>query len=655
MAFFNEFPHTRTYDSDLGWIIVELKKVINELETYTENTDANTEEIETLKTQVEYLIAQLQRPIETWNAANTYSAYTLVDYQGAVYMAIKDVPVGVGIGDTDYWTPSGNVLEIITQMQLDLNNQRAAIDTIENTIAQMDSDRFYLSSLGSAPTVSEIQTAINDHNIIVFDIDIDLGIDTLTVQSNKEIYSINGAIISGSGVIFDMTGDLTDTGITAIINDASNVTLSAPLSNNDRYLFRDETDASTYGYPYFVGTHTANSNPPHYGFFTNIIGSGTAVRLTDTYAGPLSQNVKIYKFSPVNNVKIHDITIRSTYADETGGIINIMRARNIKISNVISVKGYGFNVVAQESEHIKIENCTFRDDTDTATQFYHLNVIRMGGVINGVVSHCSAIGTQPIDLTYSSSDYLNIITAFVTVTDNAVFGTQTGITTHPGTFACRILNNYIYSNGDGIALRGTLHECAGNFLYYRGDYANDYGIGSVAGCLCMDIHDNQILRFPIAFLVSEDANNPFSNSGTPYILIRDNFIQATAQCYVIDITGTATYRMLNADFSGNSFNGLSTITATPRRFLYIRGAGTSMAQHINILKNQINNVTFNDALIKRDSGSARRINIEIFSTYSAGLDNSYSGTITQAALAIYGTATIITTGTKIPAFTNLNA
>ena len=30
MAFFNEFPHTRTYDSDLGWIIREMKKLLVE-------------------------------------------------------------------------------------------------------------------------------------------------------------------------------------------------------------------------------------------------------------------------------------------------------------------------------------------------------------------------------------------------------------------------------------------------------------------------------------------------------------------------------------------------------------------------------------------------------------------------------------------------
>lgn len=29
MAFFNEFPHTRTYDSDLGWMIKHVKKLLD--------------------------------------------------------------------------------------------------------------------------------------------------------------------------------------------------------------------------------------------------------------------------------------------------------------------------------------------------------------------------------------------------------------------------------------------------------------------------------------------------------------------------------------------------------------------------------------------------------------------------------------------------
>ena len=36
MAYFNEFPHTRTYDSDLGWLIKNVKKLLSCCDDATE-------------------------------------------------------------------------------------------------------------------------------------------------------------------------------------------------------------------------------------------------------------------------------------------------------------------------------------------------------------------------------------------------------------------------------------------------------------------------------------------------------------------------------------------------------------------------------------------------------------------------------------------
>lgn len=44
MAFFNEFPHTRTYDSDLGWIIKEMKKLLKEFGSLEEAWNAFKEQ-----------------------------------------------------------------------------------------------------------------------------------------------------------------------------------------------------------------------------------------------------------------------------------------------------------------------------------------------------------------------------------------------------------------------------------------------------------------------------------------------------------------------------------------------------------------------------------------------------------------------------------
>lgn len=49
MAFFNEFPHTRNYDSDLGWLIESVRKLITCCEEVTEWKDGFEEAYEELK------------------------------------------------------------------------------------------------------------------------------------------------------------------------------------------------------------------------------------------------------------------------------------------------------------------------------------------------------------------------------------------------------------------------------------------------------------------------------------------------------------------------------------------------------------------------------------------------------------------------------
>ena len=44
MAFFNEFPHTRTYDSDLAWLIERMKEILGRMDTL-ENRMAALEEL----------------------------------------------------------------------------------------------------------------------------------------------------------------------------------------------------------------------------------------------------------------------------------------------------------------------------------------------------------------------------------------------------------------------------------------------------------------------------------------------------------------------------------------------------------------------------------------------------------------------------------
>ena len=100
MSFF-EFPHTRTYDSDLGWLIVSMKKLISEMDEF-----------------VEFNKIKFADPI-TWSIDRNYEATTVVvDDNGSGYISQKPVPAGVPLSDTNYWTQIfafGELLDILRE------------------------------------------------------------------------------------------------------------------------------------------------------------------------------------------------------------------------------------------------------------------------------------------------------------------------------------------------------------------------------------------------------------------------------------------------------------------------------------------------------------------------------------------------------------
>lgn len=61
MAFFNEFPHTRTYDSDLGWIIKFVKHLLDIYNELLTNNISNKEEIKKLKKECENILQRLEK------------------------------------------------------------------------------------------------------------------------------------------------------------------------------------------------------------------------------------------------------------------------------------------------------------------------------------------------------------------------------------------------------------------------------------------------------------------------------------------------------------------------------------------------------------------------------------------------------------------
>lgn len=78
MAFFEEFPATRTYDSDLGWLIRSTKKLIDCCDEMTEWKAAHEPEYEKLKELYNELLSgelppAMEESIENWFNDNALS------------------------------------------------------------------------------------------------------------------------------------------------------------------------------------------------------------------------------------------------------------------------------------------------------------------------------------------------------------------------------------------------------------------------------------------------------------------------------------------------------------------------------------------------------------------------------------------------------
>ena len=81
MSYF-EFPHTRTYDSDLGWLIRAVREVIDKVDNYNEISFAD--------------------PLD-WDASKSYPLATIVRNDETLYISKENVPAGIDITNTDYW------------------------------------------------------------------------------------------------------------------------------------------------------------------------------------------------------------------------------------------------------------------------------------------------------------------------------------------------------------------------------------------------------------------------------------------------------------------------------------------------------------------------------------------------------------------------
>lgn len=93
MAYF-EFPHTRSYDGDLGWLIKTVTQLSSDYATF-----------------FKYNTIHFADPI-AWDITKQYEAFTIVfDFDSETsFISKQPVPAGIGIDNPDYWSVVGPLI-----------------------------------------------------------------------------------------------------------------------------------------------------------------------------------------------------------------------------------------------------------------------------------------------------------------------------------------------------------------------------------------------------------------------------------------------------------------------------------------------------------------------------------------------------------------
>lgn len=179
MSFF-EFPHTRTYDTDLGWIIKHLGELLQDTAALQAWAGEHKEQYKELADKVDGLINNLVDVIVPWDSSIAYHIFSIVEYQGTNYIAVQDVPVGAMITNTDYWQPANTVVEQIN-----------AIGVIVSDL-QDHNKYFMIVNLDTDNLQEAINTAPEGANIYCYNTD-----------TTNKVYQINGKNITITGGNFE--------------------------------------------------------------------------------------------------------------------------------------------------------------------------------------------------------------------------------------------------------------------------------------------------------------------------------------------------------------------------------------------------------------------------------------------------------------------
>lgn len=129
--FFNHYPGTDLHEIDLAYVLKLVSQQESNIATVLEWKNTHEEEYEELKNTVDGLVNNLVDVIVPWDSSIAYRIFSIVEYQGANYIAVQDVPIGTMITNTDYWQPSQTVVEQVNAISLIVEDVRDDVEHLK--------------------------------------------------------------------------------------------------------------------------------------------------------------------------------------------------------------------------------------------------------------------------------------------------------------------------------------------------------------------------------------------------------------------------------------------------------------------------------------------------------------------------------------------
>ena len=271
--------------------------------------------------------------------------------------------------------------------------------------------------------------------------------------------------------------------------------------------------------------------------------------------------ITLHRLTPACNVRFENLNIIHNGDLNRDGIIYFDMAVNCAVVNSRILVNSGTAIGTRKSKNIAIVgNIIGKTGYESSyTNIYDNNLVRITGS-NGCYIGGNIIsgGSQCVDITYKGGECAS---HNVTVEHNHIGGHVTGVTTHPGTYDCIIVDNTIIPHGDGVAVRGLRHKVKGNTIISRNPSAsNEYGIGIIEGSgKYSEVTGNHIKGFGHALYIHEsfDSDRNCSFPASLNVVFSENTVINCDTLVTVrgDENSTNTITKLNADIINNRVMG----------------------------------------------------------------------------------------------------